>query len=78
MAGVAPPGRTGEALATVGVFNMMAGLLGNMAVATLNPYLLSSGMPNPLWAWTWELAFNCSLQVYYPFCGFLVLLVGAS
>lgn len=61
VAGVAPPGRTGEALAANGVFQMLAGLLGNMAVATLNPMLLSSSMPNPLW-------------VYYPVCGLLVLM----
>ena len=61
VAGVAPPGRTGEALATVGVFTMLAGLLGNMAVATLNPMLLKSSLHNPLW-------------VYYPICGVLVFL----
>lgn len=59
--GVAPPGRNGEALATVGVFTTLAGLIGNMFVATLNPPLLRSGLPNPLW-------------VYYPGCAFLVLL----
>eukprot|EP00931_Biecheleriopsis_adriatica_P087067 TRINITY_DN61591_c0_g1_i1.p1 TRINITY_DN61591_c0_g1~~TRINITY_DN61591_c0_g1_i1.p1 ORF type:complete len:547 (-),score=107.39 TRINITY_DN61591_c0_g1_i1:61-1701(-) len=61
VAGVAPPGRTGEAIGTVGVFSMMASLVGNLAVASINPYLLSSSLSNPLW-------------VYYPSCGFMVLL----
>lgn len=61
VAGAAPPGRTGEALATAGVFSMLAGMLGNMGVASFNPILYSFGWPNPLW-------------VYYPVCGLLVLL----
>eukprot|EP00439_Symbiodinium_sp_Y106_P048081 s902_g6.t1 len=61
VAGAAPPGRTGEALATAGVFSMLAGMLGNMGVASFNPVLYSFGWPNPLW-------------VYYPVCGLLVLL----
>mmetsp|Transcript_43409 Transcript_43409/g.80878 ORF Transcript_43409/g.80878 Transcript_43409/m.80878 type:complete len:710 (-) Transcript_43409:132-2261(-) len=61
VAGAAPPGRTGEALATKGTFAMLAGMLGNMGVAAFNPVLLRSDLDNPLW-------------VYYPVCGFLVLL----
>lgn len=61
VAGVAPPGRMGEALAAVGVFAQSAGLIGNFLVAVMNPLLLRTSLTNPLW-------------VYYPTCACIVLM----
>lgn len=49
VAGVAPPGRMGEAISAVGISSQFSGLLGNGIVALLNPILLKCGMQNPLW-----------------------------
>lgn len=61
VAGVAPPGRMGEALSAMGVVAQAAGLLANCIVVLLNRSLIASPLANPLW-------------VYYPAGGILTLL----
>ena len=49
VSGVAPPGRVGESLSSIGVAAQLASLIGNAAVVVINGYLLRSDMANPLW-----------------------------
>lgn len=58
--GVAPPGRVGEALSSIGIAAQLASLIGNIAVAILNRWLMSTDLYDPLW-------------IYYPVCGTLSL-----
>eukprot|EP00439_Symbiodinium_sp_Y106_P020884 s2616_g2.t1 len=58
--GVAPPGRVGEALSSIGIAAQLASLIGNIAVAVLNRWLMSTDLYDPLW-------------IYYPACGTLSL-----
>ncbi|CAE7758969.1 unnamed protein product, partial [Symbiodinium pilosum] len=60
VSGVAPPGRVGEALSAMGIAAQLASLIGNIAVAILNRWLMSTDLYDPLW-------------IYYPACGVLSL-----
>jgi len=60
VAGVAPPGRMGEALSAAGVCQQIAGLLGNAIIAWLNKLLQESSIADPYW-------------VYYPFCAVIAV-----
>jgi len=46
---LAPDDRVGEAMGSVGASKQVASLLSNLCVGGLVPFLLSTGMPKPLW-----------------------------
>mmetsp|Transcript_15273 Transcript_15273/g.38790 ORF Transcript_15273/g.38790 Transcript_15273/m.38790 type:complete len:279 (+) Transcript_15273:2-838(+) len=59
VAQVAPEGRVGEAMGTLGMLGQAVGFVANAATAAVTPMLLSC-MPKPLW-------------IYYVVCGALTL-----
>lgn len=61
VAGVAPPGRMGEAISAAGIVSQLAGLVGNGLVAVLGHVFAAMHMADPLW-------------LYFVAGGFLTLL----
>mmetsp|Transcript_57916 Transcript_57916/g.188317 ORF Transcript_57916/g.188317 Transcript_57916/m.188317 type:complete len:188 (-) Transcript_57916:66-629(-) len=68
VAGVAPPGRVGEALSAAGVSMQVAGFVANLFVVTVTPWVMQLPMKNPLFIF-FPIAALLHLSSLYPVWG---------